>query len=253
MKIIYILFLDEFGHIGPFVSRADRSYNQHPAFGLAGIILPQENTRGFATWFYQLKGNMFSKEIQASGVHPAAWEIKGSDVFKSKNIGKYRRVKEAGSRLIKQIDKRGGKIIYYGRQKYLVPEKANASGLYKTVLSKIIRNANAFCELKGENFMMILDEHTDRLRLIATASKTMFGNNGAKRLIEPPLQVESHLYQTVQAADWIAALLTRHMAYELNANEFGDFEWASKTYGLQISKISTHSSIWRPPAHPSAP
>jgi len=55
---MYIAFLDEFGHIGPFIRRNDRKYNQSPVFGLAGFVLPHHNVRSFATWFYQYKNQL---------------------------------------------------------------------------------------------------------------------------------------------------------------------------------------------------
>jgi len=47
--MLYIAHLDEFGHIGPYISREDPSYNDSPVFGLGGMILPYDKTRSFAT------------------------------------------------------------------------------------------------------------------------------------------------------------------------------------------------------------
>lgn len=99
--------------------------------------------------------------------------------------------------------------------------------------------------------MMILDQHSDRIKLLESASKTMFSpNNPARCLLEPPFQVESHLYQTIQAADWIATLIGRLMAYAVEPQQYADWEWAERLYGNKVRSISTHSSLWRPtPAH----
>jgi len=48
-------YLDEFGHIGPFYGREHPSYNTSPVFGLAGILLPEESVRPFATFFLKAK------------------------------------------------------------------------------------------------------------------------------------------------------------------------------------------------------
>jgi hypothetical protein len=50
--IHYIAYLDEFGHIGPFVSRDHPQHNTSPVFGLGGFVLPSSKVRAFATWFY---------------------------------------------------------------------------------------------------------------------------------------------------------------------------------------------------------
>ena len=41
--------LDEFGHVGPYVSRTDPHHNDSPVFGLAGFVLPVGEVRGFGT------------------------------------------------------------------------------------------------------------------------------------------------------------------------------------------------------------
>ena len=73
----YFAYLDEFGHIGPFISRTDPRYKDSPVFGLAGFVLPAAKVRGFGTWFYQRKCELLDFEIKRSGVHPAVWEKKG--------------------------------------------------------------------------------------------------------------------------------------------------------------------------------
>ena len=40
--MLYLVYLDEFGHDGPFESRTNRKYKTSPVFGFSGIILPYE-------------------------------------------------------------------------------------------------------------------------------------------------------------------------------------------------------------------
>ena len=63
----YFAYLDEFGHIGPYVSRQDPRHNDSPVFGLAGFVLPSEHVRGFGTWFFQRKCELLAFEIERSG------------------------------------------------------------------------------------------------------------------------------------------------------------------------------------------
>ena len=86
---MFLVFLDEFGHVGPYVSRSDPRFCQSPVFGLAGFILPHEETRSFATWFLQQKQNLFSAEIEAAGAQAATWEKKGSSLLTTRNFQKY--------------------------------------------------------------------------------------------------------------------------------------------------------------------
>ena len=241
-----IAFHDEFGHCGPFVSRTDAHYNTSPVFGLAGYVMPHQRVRHFATFFFQLKSWMLASELKKCGVHPATWEKKGSQLINTKNIKKYAHIREGIHRFLNEIYKCNGRIIYYGREKYQAPEESNSNGLYTTVMAHTIRAIDRHCcGIRGQ-FMMILDEHPHRLGLLESASKTMFGESPARCLIEPPFQVESHLYQTVQAADWIATLIGRIEAYRVAPAQYGDWEWAERLYGAKIEKLATHSRLWRP-------
>ena len=97
-----------------------------------------------------------------------------------------------------------------------------------------------------ENLMIILDKQGDRERLeiFAGAASFMFSHEDATRLLEPPMEVESHLYQTVQCADWICALIGRIAAYKFDP-DFEEFQWATKYFGNRLAKITSKSSKLR--------
>ncbi len=68
-QVTYLAYLDEFGHIGPYVSRTDPRYKESPVFGLAGFVLPSGEVRGFGTWFFERKRNLLVFEIKRSRPH----------------------------------------------------------------------------------------------------------------------------------------------------------------------------------------
>lgn len=250
-----IAFLDEFGHSGPFVSRTDPRHSHSPVFGLAGYVLPHQQVRHFATFFFQLKTNLLAAELRHVQDHPATWEKKGGDLVTTRNIRRYVHIREALIRVMNEIYKCNGKLVYYGRQKYQSPAASNASGLYTTVMAHTIRAIDTYCcGIRGQ-FMMILDQHSDRIKLLESATKTMFSpQTPARCLIEPPFQVESHLYQTIQAADWIATMVGRLMAFTVEPQQYADWEWAETYFGARIRALSTHSTLWRPrPPQPPLP
>jgi hypothetical protein len=86
---ISFVYLDEFGHIGPFMSRKSPRYNESPVFGIAGIILPEDSVRPFATRFLRLKQHIFKTEIEASGKAPSHWEKHGTAIFTAKQLARY--------------------------------------------------------------------------------------------------------------------------------------------------------------------
>jgi hypothetical protein len=244
-----IAFLDEFGHCGPYIRRTDKRFNQSPVFGLAGFVIPHNQVRHFATFFFKLKANMLAADIKRSAQHPATWEKKGSEFITTRNIQKYAHIREGLSRLLNELQKCHGNIVYYGREKFQDPADSNSSGLYKTVLSHTIRSIDELCVRRNAQFMMILDQHSDRIKLLETAAKTMFSpENPARCLIEPPFQVESHLYQTIQAADWIATLIGRIQAHQVRPEEYAGWEWAENYFGRRVASLSTDSRLWRPSA-----
>ncbi|WP_428099813.1 hypothetical protein [Candidatus Rariloculus sp.] len=98
----YFAYLDEFGHIGPYVSRADPRYNESPVFGLAGFVLPSKEVRGFGTWFFQRKCDLLAFEIDRSGEHPAVWEKKGASLYTVTNVSRYGELRKFTNRLLKQ-------------------------------------------------------------------------------------------------------------------------------------------------------
>ena len=80
IPVTYLAYLDEFGHIGPYVSRGDPRYHDSPIFGLAGFVMPIAQIRGFAMWVFRLKKQVFSHELVRSNKIPAQWEKKGSSL-----------------------------------------------------------------------------------------------------------------------------------------------------------------------------
>ena len=78
--------------------------------------------------------------------------------------------------------------------------KCGASGLGSSSAGEAIRRPDAFCgedHAIAERFLLALDEHPQRAELLTAAARDMYGGDEPRRqLIEPPLQLESHRYQT---------------------------------------------------------
>ena len=64
---MYFAYLDEFGHIGRYISRDYAQHNDSPVFGLAGLVIPAAKVRWFATWVFRRKNEVFASEITRSG------------------------------------------------------------------------------------------------------------------------------------------------------------------------------------------
>ena len=238
---LYVAYLDEFGHIGPYVSRHDPQHRTHPAFGLAGFVIPLEKTRELAMFFFKLKNRLLDWEIQQAGIHQARWEKKGAALFTTQNVLKYRAIRQATNRILNWITANGGYVFYTGLEKDRGAAPRSPEGLYAAVLRQSIRKISAACG--GDKFLLILDEHGKvfREKAVAAASTQMFSEPAAFNLLEPPMQVESHLYQTVQCADWICGLIGRLAAYRTDP-AYSDFAWAETYFGDRIARAATANS-----------
>lgn len=241
--MLYFAYLDEFGHIGPYVSRNHPAHNDSPVFGLGGMILPYTHVRHFSTWFYQLKCNLLAWEIQKSGHHPATWEKKGSSLYTSINVTKYRQLRVATNRLLNKIRNCGGHAFYVGLQKNRPVEEFNSQALYLAVLAEAMKRLNQFADQRDAEMIIVMDEHQDRDAILTRASQSMFGGAKRRRIVEPPFQVESERYQTCQCADWLCGLYGRVGSFQARPDEWGEMSWTQAYFQDRIDAASIRSSI----------
>ncbi|OYW52780.1 MAG: hypothetical protein B7Z31_12415 [Rhodobacterales bacterium 12-65-15] len=149
-------------------------------------------------------------------------------------------------RLLNEIRKRDAKLFFYGREKIVgVPQNLNPEGLYKTVFADTIRRLNSYCDTLGENFVIVLDEHQAHKELLITAAKTMFGRTPARRMMCPPFEVESHLNQNIQAADWIATIIGRFSNHTVDPVGFAGLSDYKVYFEDRVNYLATHSTLWR--------
>lgn len=242
-------YLDEFGHNGPYVSRDHRRYNTSPLFGLAGFLMPEAHVRSFGTCFLQLKQRYLAKDPARKDKPFYEWEKKGTNFLTAKSVAKYPNIRDCIFRMMSEIQSRDGRLIYRGREKIRGDRDGlNPNGLYTTVFADAIRAIDEYCAARDENFVIVLDQHSARKELLVTASKTMFGSRPTRRMICPPFEVESHLNQQVQAADWIATIIGRIWNSRLEPDAFADMADYDKYFGERISAIGAQSEMKRRPA-----
>lgn len=247
-SVTYFAYLDEFGHIGPYVSRRARRYRESPVFGLAGFVLSSEVVRGFGTWFFQRKCELLAFEIERSGKHPALWEKKGASLYTVRNVTQYPELRKFTNRLFNKIETLGGFVFYVGLKK-TAPRGHNSNTLYARVFLEAIKRIDGFCEEDCNppgNFILILDEHDQRSTLITAAARSMYARKERRRhLIEPPVHLESHRYQTLQAADWIAGLVGRLGAIWADPAAYPENAVFRRYFEHRLNRVSRRSGIRR--------
>ena len=242
----YLAYLDEFGHIGPYLGRQHPRHNDSPVFGVAGFVLPVDEVRGFGTWFFQRKCQLFQFELERSGEHPALWEKKGSSLYTAVNVGRYRELRIFTNRMLNKIETIGGFVFYVGVKKSTPLDLHQPNRLYTSVLLEAIKRIDQFCMERNppDNFLLALDEHDQRAALITEVSRSMYaGAEPRRRLVEPLFNLESHRYQTIQAADWIAALVGRLRAFRADPESYAENSVFRDYFEQTLKRISRRSGI----------
>lgn len=206
----------------------------------------ESKIRSYGTCFLQIKEKYLSNDPTRKEKPYHEWEKKGTNLFTEKSIVKYPSVRDCMFRVLSELRRRDGRIFYQGREKIAGnSEGLNPNGLYKTIFSDVIRRVNDYCEVKNENFAIVLDEHSARKELLVTAAKTMFGHDPARRMMCPPFEVESHLNQNIQAADWVATIVGRIWNHALDPVGFSGLEEYKTYFESRVNSLASHSTVMR--------
>lgn len=244
----YMVYLDEFGHIGPFISRYDRKHKTSPVFGMAGVALPVEAVREFSMFFFKLKSRLLAFELNKTDEHPAKWEKKGSALYTVKNVSRYPEIHRATIRYLNKIRKLDGFIFHTGIEKGSPNPERRAEGLYFSTLKDAVRRLSKHCANQKCTFSLFLDsvdsdEGRKKFRnaSVENTGRQMFAD-GCYCLVEPPYQLESHLYQTMQCADWVCALIGRLFTHQCST-EFDDFEIFKTRFEAKLNEVKACSSF----------
>lgn len=226
----YVVYLDEFGHVGPFVSRFHEHHKTSPVFGFGGFLLPVNAVRDFAIYFYRLKCQLLKIEIDSQGLPPYRWEKKGAQLYTIRNIQTYQALRTATNRMLNKIRQMNGWVIHAGVHKATEPSAHLPTQTFKQQLLRSMKLADQHCAAQHATFMLLLDEQRGgsvwREHHVEACTLAMFSDTPkqCRTLIEPPIQGESHLFQTLQCADWLCGLIGRLCAYQVEPEQYADWE-----------------------------
>mgnify|MGYP005993271151 CR=1 FL=1 len=253
-----LAYLDEFGHIGPYIDDHHPKFNDHPVFGYAGFVMPAENVRRLGSFFEHMKESLLGFEIRRADAHPRRWEKKGASLFTTKNMELYPEAHRAFKRLLRKLTELDGKVVYYGQVKPIGSEKEtgeSSSDRNQHHLRQALTRLSSYADSKNTNIMVVLDSTDNKPRIDAVTAMSQFiyartSPPTLKRIVESPMQVESHLYATIQFADWLCALISRTAHHHfVPQSQFG---WAPDIFGSSVAPLCTDGSkIYLPRAEPA--
>lgn len=250
-----LAYIDEIGETGAFVARDHARFNTSPAFGYAGFIIPADSARQFGARFTEEKRKLFRSEVERAE-HPGRWERKGSDIFRPQTLSRYPQQIRVVNSLIGVIRRLDGCLFYYADEKPLgTPGQTslNADARETVAMRETLNRIATHAESRDSNVMVVIDQVNEKTR--AARLPIMYGHvlgraaehQEMRRIIEPPMHVDSVLSSNIQFADWIAACLTRAIEYQLL--ESSAFEWVvrckelGKLRGSFTSESKLH--LWR--------
>lgn len=250
-----IAYLDEFGHVGPYVSPEHRKFFHNPIFGYAGIVLPSTSVRAFGAMFERAKEREFRSEIHESGKHPRRWEKKGSEIFTTGSYARYPQRVDLIADLADYLVRRDGRIFFYGDVKPVgspAESGETAAATTRRALTEAVRRLCAYADARDDDLLVLLDEGgpLPREEAITAMAQFIYASSAPhmKRVLEVPMQLESHRYGAVQFADWICAALTRASHFHFTPS--AEFAWAPNVIARVVQNRSTSESrIWVPASH----
>lgn len=241
-----VAYLDEFGHVGPFIEDGHPKFGQHPVFGYAGFILPASDARAIGAEFKRVKTSLFKAKIAESST-PAQWERKGSEYFSTGSIQARPEQVRAFAGLLRQLGAHGGKLFYYGDEKTrgtLKQTGRTPQDIMHDALRETINRICTYADSMNDDVLILMDSFTDKTRqeLAAKMYAHIYSRRRTemKRIIEAPLHIESKLNSGIQMADWICALVGRAAHFQLIQDS--QFGWAADHFRSNVHGMFTHES-----------
>jgi hypothetical protein len=248
--LLLLAYLDEFGHIGPYIGPVHRKFGQHPVFGYAGFVIPAERSRAFQASIVHHKERHFRAEIRASDGNPRLWERKGSEMFTTGSYERYPQNMGFVATLVARLRQLEGRTFFYGQVKPLgtakeTGESARARNGY--ALQQSIRRLAAYAHDRGEHLMIFLDQTDPKMRAAAADDMARaiysWDEPGMRQVVQVPAELDSARYGAIQFADWIAAVVTRASHYHLVPGS--EFSWApAQLDRLCAGQTLSQATIW---------
>jgi hypothetical protein len=147
-----LAYLDEFGHVGPYIGSYHSKFYHHPVFGYAGFVVPSDRVQNFTSRFEYKKKRQFRAEIQAENAHAARWEKKGAEILSTGSYRKYPENVKMIEDLTGYLRQLGGNPFFYGQVKPLGTASSSgetslqrSSHALRQAVSRLARYADWLC------------------------------------------------------------------------------------------------------------
>lgn len=237
-----LAYLDEIGATGAFVSPTHPRFNDSPAFGYGGFVIPENKAREFGARFASAKKNLFKNEIPEDQ-DPGRWEKKGASLLYARVLEERPQNLRVLKSLIRTLRGMGGYLFYYADEKPVGTPKQTNTGpaefelreqlAMQEALNRIARHADK----TDESVMVMMDQINEKSRkqrlpqMYAHILGRATDFEEMRRIIEPPMHIDSTLSANIQFADWVCALVKRSIETQLVADS--RYEWITQAPQLK--------------------
>lgn len=243
--VVYLLYLDEFGHAGRWQPGNPR-HSHHPLFGLAGVAIDGERWHDLDRGFLRLKYLYFAREIRTEQVRHGL----RAERYEAKDLrpGNRRDLRFARD-LLFLLQHLGATVFAYGQAKPAgVPHSEEA--LYTSTVQGAMKQFEKFLRnragKKVGRGVIVLDRRNETKNAIVMGSAQSYLFSSVvqtpfERLIETPLLVPSEWYHGVQAADMVCRIIAA--LYRFRAAKQASFQWAENSLGTLVDTLTARVGI----------
>lgn len=240
-----LAYIDEIGQSGAFVSPNHKRFNDSPAFGYGGFVIPEESARELGAEFARVKLEAFANEIP-DDCNPGHWEKKGADLlfaqvqnFRPQNV-------RILAGLFKKLARLNGQLFYYAEEKPLgTPKQVNTGKkefrereetAMKETLNRLARHA----DFSDHNILVMMDQINEKSRkqrlpaMYAHIYSRSQQHKEMRRILEPPMHIDSENSTNIQLADWVCAFLKRAIDCQLVKDS--KYQWIPDSVAAKAAK-----------------
>ena len=131
----------------------------------------------------------------------------------------------------------GGRVFFYVEEKAVGTSKqtrTNQQEFEASVLGETINRLCRFADSNSQNMMAVFDQVNESQRVDQTSKmyahvfSRMATHREMRRLIEPPMHLDSSISSNIQFADWLAACVFRTVDRQLIIDT--KYDWASRAF-----------------------
>lgn len=236
-----LAYIDEIGEPGAFCAPDHRQFKTSPAFGYGGFIIDASEARSFGAIFAKERNTLFKAELEKEE-HPGRWEKKGSEVFRPDTPDTRPQNLRVFRGLTRDIDRFDGKLFYYADEKPLgTPKQTNLTrdAIFEReadAMRETLNRVARYAQEHNDNILVLMDQINEKSRkarlpvmyqhILGRAAK----HEEMRLITEPPMHIDSKLSANIQFTDWVSAIITRAIDYQLIANS--RYWWIGKKSDL---------------------